>query len=677
MPVTGRYLADLPLDADALEVVFVRSPFAHAAIRSIQGAGATAQDLNLQPLSIEGDGLRPKPWHPLPVDRARYPGEPLAAVWAADRHQAEDRAEAVTMDLEPLPPEPPAILFERLYEAGDQEAWSRVTHVLEATWRSARQSALPLETRGVVARWDANAKRIELWTSTQVPHLVRTGVAAALRLPEEAIRVRVPDVGGGFGLKAHVFAEEIVLAALARQQERTLRWVEDRTENLMGGAHAHDTEIALRVAVDRDGRVLAVEADVTADVGAYSIYPLSASLEPMTAASTLFGPYAIEAIKYRARALSSHRCPVGAYRGVGMNAAVYATERMLDEVAAHLDQDPLVIRRRNLLRDLPRATLTGRRLDSGDYAALLDRLEETTAYSELRRRQAEARAQGRLFGVGIGLFNEHSGTGAADYRSRGITSIPGTDAARVRVLEGGRLLIHTSAADAGQGHAETYRGLAVRELGVRPEQVDVVEGDTDLCPPGSGTFASRGAVGVIESVVAGLRAAAERDLAPGTDITVTTQPEQVFPSGAHLAVVEVDPLTLVPIVTRYVAVEDCGVLLEPELVDGQVRGGVSMGIGNVLLEEHVYSEDGQPLTATLLDYLVPLAADVPPVEIHHLQTPSPRTVLGSKGVGEAGTIGAHGAVANAVADAVRPLGARLRRLPYSPSRIHEALQEAQ
>jgi carbon-monoxide dehydrogenase large subunit len=381
MPVTGRYLADLPLDADALEVVFVRSPFAHAAIRSIQGAGAAAQDLNLQPLSIEGDGLCPKPWHPLPVDRARYPGEPLAAVWAADRHQAEDRAEAVTMDLEPLPPEPPAILFERLYEAGDQEAWSRVTHVLEATWRSARQSALPLETRGVVARWDANAKRIELWTSTQVPHLVRTGVAAALRLPEEAIRVRVPDVGGGFGLKAHVFAEEIVLAALARQQERTLRWVEDRTENLMGGAHAHDTEIALRVAVDRDGRVLAVEADVTADVGAYSIYPLSASLEPMTAASTLFGPYAIEAIKYRARALSSHRCPVGAYRGVGMNAAVYATERMLDEVAAHLDQDPLVIRRRNLLRDLPRATLTGRRLDSGDYAALLDRLEETTAYS--------------------------------------------------------------------------------------------------------------------------------------------------------------------------------------------------------------------------------------------------------------------------------------------------------
>jgi carbon-monoxide dehydrogenase large subunit len=675
--MTGRYLADLPLEADALEAVFVRSPFAHAAIRSIQGADATAEDLNLEPLSIEGDGLRPRPWQPLPRDRARYPGEPLAAVWASDRHQAEDRAEAVAMELESLPAEPTQVLFERTYEAGDPEAWSRAVHVLEATWCAARQSALPLETRGVVAAWDSSASRIELWTSTQVPHLVRAGVAAALHVPEEAIRVRVPDVGGGFGLKAHVFAEEIVLAALARQLKRTLRWVEDRTENLMGGAHAHDTEIALKVGVDGDGRVLAVEAEVTADVGAYSIYPLSASLEPLTAAGTLFGPYAIEAIKYRARALSSHRCPVGAYRGVGMNAAVYATERMLDEVAAHLDLDPLEIRRRNLQRDLPRATLTGRRLDSGDYAALLNRLQASSGYAELRRRQADARAKGRLFGVGIGLFNEHSGTGPADYRGRGITSIPGTDAARIRVLEGGRLVIHTSAADAGQGHAETYRGLAVRELGVRPEQVEVVEGDTDLCPPGSGTFASRGAVGVVESVVAVLRAAGEQDLVPGTDITITAEPEQVFPSGAHLAVVEVDPLTLLPQVTRYVAVEDCGVLLEPELVEGQVRGGVAMGIGNVLLEEHVYSEDGQPLTTTLLDYLVPLAADVPPVEIHHVETPSPRTVLGSKGVGEAGTIGAHGAVANAVADAVRPLGARLRRLPYSPSRIHEALQEAQ
>ncbi len=359
-----------------------------------------------------------------------------------------------------------------------------------------------------------------------------------------------------------------------------------------------------------------------------------------------------------------------------MNAAVYATERMLDEIAAHLDQDPLEIRRRNLVKDLPRATLTGRRLDSGDYAALLDRLEETSGYPELRRRQSAARAQGRLFGVGIGLFNEHSGTGSADYRSRGITSIPGTDAARVKVLEGGRLVIHTSAADAGQGHAETYRGLAARELGVPPEQVEVVEGDTDLCPHGSGTFASRGAVGVVESVVAALRAVAERDLAPGTDITITTQPEQVYPSGAHLAVVEVDPVTLVPAVTRYVAVEDCGVVLEPDLVEGQVRGGVAMGIGNVLLEEHVYSDDGQPLTTTMLDYLVPLAVDVPSVEIHHLEKPSPSTVLGSKGVGEAGTIGAHGAVANAVADAVRPLGARLRRLPYSPARIHEALAES-
>jgi carbon-monoxide dehydrogenase large subunit len=276
-------------------------------------------------------------------------------------------------------------------------------------------------------------------------------------------------------------------------------------------------------------------------------------------------------------------------------------------------------------------------------------------------------------GIGVSLFNEHSGTGGGDYRRRGITSIPGTDAARVEVLEDGRLRIHTSAADAGQGHGDTYRRVAAAELGVTPDQVEVIEGDTDLCPPGSGTFASRGAVGVIASVVGALRAVAERDLAPCTDVTVTIDPEQVFPSGAHLALVEVDRFSMRPSVIRYVAVEDCGTILEPDVVEGQVAGGVAMGIGNVLFEQQAYSEDGQPQAASLLDYLLPLAGDVPAVESHHETTASPRTLLGSKGVGEAGTIGAYGAVANAVADAVRPLGATLHRLPYSPARIFEAV----
>jgi aerobic carbon-monoxide dehydrogenase large subunit len=677
--VAGRapYLADLDLGADALEVAFVRSPLPHAAIRSVGGEqAATASDLGLQPLAIEGPGLRPRPWHALARERVRYLGEPVAAVWAGDRYRAEDLAARVRLDLEELPLEDPAELFSATFSGGDPDAaFGRAERVLEGSFRAARQTPLPLEGRGVAAAWDAESGRIRLWTSTQVPSLVRTGVARCLGIEEDRLQVLVPRVGGGFGLKAHLFAEEVVLAALAMRLRRPVRWVEDRWENLVASAHAHDTEVRLRVGVDGDGRVLAVDAEVTADVGAYSIYPFSASLEPMTAAQTLFGPYAIEALRFRARGLASNRCPVGAYRGVGMNAAVHATERMMDVIAAALAIDPLELRRRNVHGSLPVETVAGRRLDSGDYPELLRRLEEESGYAGLRRRQAEARAEGRLVGIGIGVFNEHAGAGAGDYRRRGVSTIPGHDAARVRVGGDGRIVVHTSAADAGQGHAETYREVAARELGVPPDRVDVVEGDTDACPPGTGTFTSRGAVGVLESVVQALRAAAEADLAPGTDVTRTVDASQVFPSGAHLAVVEVDPVSLVPRVVRYVAVEDCGTVVHRDVVEGQVRGGVAMGIGNVLFEEHVHGPDGQILTATMQDYLVPLAADVPEVEMAHLESPSPRTSLGSKGAGEAGTVGACGAVANAVADAVRPLGGReLDRLPYSPARIFESLQ---
>ncbi|HEX6548596.1 MAG TPA: molybdopterin cofactor-binding domain-containing protein, partial [Candidatus Dormibacteraeota bacterium] len=455
------------------------------------------------------------------------------------------------------------------------------------------------------------------------------------------------------------------------------RWVEDRRENLIAASHAHDTQVLLRVGVDRDGVITAVEADVRADVGAYSIHPFSASLEPMTCASTLFGPYAVPALSYRARGVASHKCPIGAHRGVGMDAAVYASERMLDEIAAELGIDPLELRQRNVHRNLPVTTVTNRALDSGDYPRLLEELADRAGYPELRRQQQAARQAGELIGIGIALFNEHSGTGSADYRRRGITAVPGLDAARVRVDDSGRLVIHTSAAEAGQGHPETYRQLAVRELGVRAEDVDVVEGDTDLAPFGSGTFASRGAVGVVEAVVQCLREVAAQDLAPGTDVVRTVDPTQVYPSGAHLATVAVDPLSLRPRVTGYWAVDDVGNVLLPATYVAQVIGGVAMGLGDVLLEEHVYDADRQILTSTLLDYLVPLAGDVPPIDVHHLDSPSPHTSLGSKGVGEAGTIGAYGAIANAVADAVRPLHLEVTSLPYSPGRLFEARQQAQ
>jgi carbon-monoxide dehydrogenase large subunit len=680
---TATYLADLALPG-ALEAAFIRSPVPNATFSPppLPDYVFDARALDLEPITIDGPGLAPTRQPPLADGRVRFVGEAVAVALGPDRYRAEDLAESVFFDYRPVTGEslhaqaPDGVLFHARFEGGDVEAeFARAALVLERAFRTARQTPLPLENRGVVAASDG--ERLTVWTSTQVPHLARTLIARCLRLPEKAVRVITPEVGGGFGLKAHVFPEEIVVAALAHRLGWPIRWVEDRRENLLASSHAHEEQVGIRLALDRDGRFLAADATVVADVGAYSIFPFSAALEPMTTAQTLFGPYALRAIRYDASAITSSKCPAGAYRGVGMNAGAYASERMVDIVAAELGLDPLELRRRNAVTEFPSRSAAGRNLDSGDYQELLSRLELGAGYAELRRRQSAARAQGRLFGVGIGLFNEHSGTGSTEYRRRGVTAIPGNDSARVRVSEAGRIEIYTSGAEAGQGHPETFRLLAARELGVDAALVDVVEGDTDSCPPGSGTFVSRGAVGGFTSLVEALREVAEKDLAPGLDVTRSVDPTQVYPSGAHLAVVEVDVTGCVPRVIAYHAVEDCGVIVNHAAAEEQVRGGIAMGLGGVLLEEFAYSREGQPLSSTLLDYLVPLATDVPSeLRLEHIESPSPSTALGSKGVGEGGTIGAFAAVANAVADALAPLGVTLTDLPYSPAALFAAIAAA-
>ena len=657
-----------------LEVAFVRSPFPHARIGTITGAGVTAADLDLNDLPVEGGGCGGRAWPALARDRARFVGEPVAAVWAEDRYLAEDLADQVVAEWEPLDLEPPAVVFEHELAAGPvDETIAAAARVVEGEFHLGRQVPLPLETRGVIASWDTSTMQLRVWTSTQVPDIVRRGLCLALDLDEAAVHVLAPDVGGGFGLKAHVFPEEVVVAALARRLGRPVRWVEDRSENLLAGIHAHDNRVRVRAGVTADGRLSAVDVEVVADVGAYSVYPFSASLEPLTTSSALFAPYALEALRVRARAVSSNKCPVGASRGVGTNTAVHVTERMMDEIARELGIDPLELRRRHALAGLPCTTLSGRALDSGDYGALLDRLEEAAGYSELRRWQAETRDAGRVIGVGLALFNEHTGTGAAEYRMRGLSEVPGVDSCRVRVMGDGHVQVSASSVEIGQGLAATCRQIAAQELGVDPARVEVLLGDTDRCPPGTGAFVSRGGVGLVDSVVAACREVAERDLEPGTEVVRTVEPRQVFASGAHLAVVEVDRSSRATRVLRYVAVEDCGTVIDPGTVAGQVRGGVAMGTGKVLLEQSVYSEDGQPRSPSLMDYLVPLASDLPAIDVVHVETPSPRTLLGTKGVGEAGTIGAFGAVANAVADALAPLGSVLTELPYTPLRVHEAL----
>jgi carbon-monoxide dehydrogenase large subunit len=564
------------------------------------------------------------------------------------------------------------VLLSRTVDAGGvDDAMARADLVVERTFRPARQSAVPLETRGVVAEHDRASGVTTVWTSTQLPHLVRQGIAHALGADEASVRVIVPRVGGGFGLKANLYAEEIALAALARHLDLRVRWIEDRTENLVASTHAHDTQIVLRVGADSSGRLQAIDAAVRADVGAYSVWPATVMPEAAVAATSVFAPYVFPAFRVNIQAVATNKAPVGPCRGIGQNAAVFATERAMDLIAAELGIDPLEIRRRNVVRDLSWTSPAGRKLDSCNYDELFALLEPE--YEQLRAMQAEARASGRLFGVGLGVFNEISASGSQDYQRRGVTSLPGTDAARVVVTERGRIEIYTSAADAGQGHAETYRTLAVGELGLDPDLIDVIEGDTSACPDGSGTFISRGAVGVAASVLEALREVAKRGIEPGTDVTRVHDPTQVYPSGAHLAAVEIDPVDLVPKVIRYLAVEDCGHLLCPDVVDGQIRGGVAMGIGEVLHEAHVYAADGQLETSTLRDYLVPLTTTVPPIEIRHHESPTPATPLGTKGVGEAGTIGAFGAVPNAVADALSTLGVELTELPFTPERIFTAM----
>ena len=671
----GEYLADRR-PAGMLEVAFVRSPFAHARVGTITGAGVTSADLHLKDLPVQGGGQGGRSWPALARDRVRFVGEPVAAVWAEDRYLAEDLADGVSVQWEPLEAEPPEVIFEHEFAAGPvDEALGAAAQVVEGEFQLARQAPLPLETRGVIASWDAPSAQLRVWTSTQVPDIVRRGLCLALDIREAAIHVLAPDVGGGFGLKAHVFPEEIVVAALARRLGRPVRWVEDRRENLLAGTHAHDNWVRVRAAIAANGRISAVDAEVVSDVGAYSVYPFSASLEPLTTSSALFAPYSLDALRVRARAVSSNKCPVGASRGVGTNTAVHVTERMMDEIATRLGLDPLELRRRQALAGLPCTTLSGRALDSGDYGVLLDRLEDAAGYGELRRWQAEKRAGGRMIGVGLALFNEHTGTGRAEYRIRGLSEVPGIDSCRVRVMDDGHVQVGASSVEIGQGLAAACRDVAARELGVDPARVEVLLGDTYRCPPGTGAFVSRGGVGLVDSVVAACREVAEGDLEPGTEVVRTVEPRQVFASGAHLAVVELDRSSSQTRVLRYVAVEDCGTVIDPAAVAGQVRGGVAMGIGKVLLEQSVYSDDGQPLSPSLVDYLVPLAPDVPAIDLVHVESPSPRTLLGSKGVGEAGTIGAFGAVANAVADALAPLGSVPAKLPYTPRRVHEALNE--
>ena len=680
---------------------------------------------------LDGRGFTPTAWPALADGVARFGGEAVAAVVATDPYVAADARELVTVEWEAKPVVASIdqalasnqILFQRRHRQGDVDgAFARAAIVLRQTFEHGRCAPSPLEPRGILADWDGDA--LTIWSANQAPSIMRTALADALGLPHAQVRIVSPDVGGGFGLKMQVFPEDVAVAALARRLGRPVKWLEERRENLAAASQARAQRTTVEIAAAADGTVLALRSRVMSDNGAYHAYPTTGVLEPLGTASIMPGPYRITAYEFEALALATNKPPLGAYRGVGMTMGAFVAERMLDLVAERLKLDPADVRRRNLIprEAYPFTSATGYTYDSGDYPKALEEALAAVEYDKLRREQEAARAEGRLVGIGIACYTEYTGMGSAGFRRRGAVEVPGIEAATVTVDADATVRCALSFPTQGQGHATTIAQIVADRLGLALEDVRLQRVDTAESPRGSGTFASRGTVAMLGTAAVAadrvgdkLRAlAAHRleaaapdvelaggrafvrgfpdrsialaeitriayspprgglpdGLAPGLEATVYCDlPGPTFSGAVHVAVVEVDPGTGRVTVRRYALVEDCGRVINPLIVEGQIHGAVAQGIGEALLESVVYDDDGQLLTATLMDYALPRADDLPLLEIGHLETPSPITPGGVKGMGEGGTIGAPATIANAVADAVRHLGVQITTLPIRPESL--------
>ncbi|MGH7357411.1 MAG: xanthine dehydrogenase family protein molybdopterin-binding subunit, partial [Candidatus Rokuibacteriota bacterium] len=522
----GRYLDDVQLP-DLLHAAFVRSPHAHARVSGVDASAALevpgvvgallGRDLTgrVEALSprLDADGFAATAWPALAGSRVRFAGEPVALVAGETAYAAVDGGERVVVRYEPLDALadvdaalvpgalvlhdaiPGNVLFRRAHRQGDVDgAFRRAAVRIQERFDHGRCSAAPLEPRGLVARWDAG--HLTVWTGTQIPFVYRTALARAFGLPEGSVRVIVPDTGGGFGQKMHVMPEDVAVAALARVLARPVKWTETRRENLAAASHAREARINLEAAADADGVLLGLRARVVSDAGAYHIFPLTQALEPLGTAAILPGPYRTPAYAYECLAVATNKPPLGAYRGVGMAFAVLAMERALDLLADRLKMDPAEIRRRNLIpRDAyPFASAGGFVYDSGDLLTALDQALELAGYEKLKEEREQARERGRLLGVGIACFTDYTGMGSDTYRRRGMVEVPGPEAARVRMEPDASVSCFVSFPSQGQGHGTTIAQLVAGQLGVSPDRVRVLAVDTATAPPGTGTFASRGAI---------------------------------------------------------------------------------------------------------------------------------------------------------------------------------------
>ncbi len=741
----GCYTADLPA---MRHVRFVRSQVAAGRIQAITAPpGAvmfTARDLaDVSPLrpTIDKFGYVPITQTVLAQEVVRYCGEPVAVVVAASPEAAEDVAEQVVVETDAVTPvtnarealdgaaplvrpdAPGNLVIDTRFATPSFPAEAAVW--VRSDIRSRRQNASPIEPRAAHAAFDRASGRVTLTCTTQTPHLMRTAIADLIGMPEAALRVIAPDVGGGFGQKMSLAPEFVVLVWLARRLRTTVAWVEDRRENLMASFHSRDMAITLEGGFDADGRLLSVQADVIANVGAYAPYPNTAAVEPLMSLAELPGPYNFAAYACRARGVVTNTCCSAPYRGVARPAITLAMERLMDKAAAALGLDPADIRRRNLIAAFPHTSPTGLIYDDGSYRQTLELALDAADVPSFRARQEALRGQGRYVGLGISAFCERTGYGTPAFAARGMAVTPGWETVELSIDPSGHVEARIGASPHGQGLATTLAQIIADALGVTPDTVRIVHGDTDRTPYGFGTFASRSLVlsggaltfagralraklgeiagGLLEtdpgdveirdniariagtdravSVAALARASYHQahrfpGLTPGLSETATYDPAGTFSNACHIAEVEVDAETYAVRIERYIVAEDAGRLINPMIAEGQIRGGVAQGIANALYEEIIYGETGDILTTTFADYLLPTCREIPRIEIYHIETVSDATVTGAKGLGEGGTIGAPAAILNAINDALSPLGAAIDEIPATPLRIHAAIAKA-
>lgn len=751
----GLYVADRR-PAGTWDMAFVRSPLAHARVLGIsKPAGAedrvfTAADLaGVLPIVANSalPGFKPSVQHALATDRVRYLGEAVAVCVAPTRAEAEDLAEQVVVAWEELPAvsdmlagrEPGApqlhahwgdnVFLETRVDLGDPTVRTGAAHVIRRTLRTARQHMAPIEGRGLVAEWDSRQGQLVLQTSTQMPHIVRTGLAGCLGLPEESVRVVAPDVGGGFGYKGILLPEEVVAGFLARLLGHPVRWIEDRRESLTGNANCREHHYELTAYADATGRLLALDCEATVDAGAYSIYPFSACLEAAQVASILPGPYDFAAYRCTTWSVATNKPPILPYRGVARSGVAYAMETMMDAIAGACGMAPDAVRLRNLVppEAMPFDNITAKHFDSGDYPQALRRAVAAIDLAAVRAKQAAETGPIRT-GVGLAIFCEQGAHGTSVYAGWGIPMVPGWEQAAARLTPDGGLELRVGVHSHGQGLETTLAQVAHEILGVPVERMRVGHGDTALTPYSTGTWGSRCMV-----VAGGAVASACTELArriahigahllqvdpadvivadgevrgPHGSVAITEVartwylrpqdlPDDADPGGleltagykaqrdsgtfsyaAHACTVAIDTDSGAIRILDYAVCEDGGVLINPMIVDGQIIGGVAQGIGTALYEEMSFDAAGQPSAATLADYCLPGATEVPVLRIDHMETPSPYTRFGQKGLGEGGAIGPPAALANAVNDALRPLGARVDRLPITAHRVMAAILAA-